>query len=32
MPSGPMAVDNLANLIAFFVSTGVKGGVPVDGS
>ena len=28
--SGPMAVDDLANRIASFVSTGVKDGVPVN--
>ena len=31
-PSGPMAVDDLANRIASFVSAGVKDGVPVNGS
>ena len=30
--SGPMAVDDLANRITSFVSTGVKDGVPVNGS
>ena len=30
--SGPMAVDDLANRIAFFVSSGVKDDVPVYGS
>ena len=29
---GPIAVDDLANRIASFVSTGVKDGVPVNGS
>ena len=32
IPSGPMAVDDLANRIASFVSEGVKDGVPVNGS
>ena len=32
IPSGPMAVDDLANRIASFVSAGVKYGVPVNGS
>ena len=32
IPSGPMAVDDLANRIASFVSAGVKDGVPVNGS
>ena len=32
IPSGPMAVDDLANQIASFVSAGVKDGVPVNGS
>ena len=32
MPSGPMAVVDMANLIASFVSAGVKDGVPVNGS
>ena len=31
-PSGSMAVDDLANLIASFVSTGENDGVPVNGS
>ena len=30
--SGPMAVDDLANRFASFVSAGVKDGVPVNGS
>ena len=30
IPSGPMAVDDLANLIASLVSSGVKDGVPVN--
>ena len=30
--SGPMAVDDLDNLIASFGSSGVKDGVPVNGS
>ena len=29
---GPMAVDDLVNRIASFVSAGVKDGVPVNGS
>ena len=32
IPPGPMAVDDLANRIASFVSTGVNDGVPVNGS
>ena len=32
IPSGPMAVDDLANRIASFVSAGVNDGVPVNGS
>ena len=32
IPSGPMAVDDLANQIASFVSAGVIDGVPVNGS
>ena len=32
IPSGPMAVNDLANRIASFVSAGVKDGVPVNGS
>ena len=32
IPSGPMAVDDLVNRIASFVSAGVKNGVPVNGS
>ena len=31
-PYGPMAVDDLANLIASFVSAGVKDDVLVNGS
>ena len=31
-PSGPMAVNDLANRIAPFVSAGEKDGVPVNGS
>ena len=30
--SGPMAVDELDNMIASFVSAGVRDGVPVNGS
>ena len=30
-PSGPMAVNYLANLEGSFVSAGVKDGVPVNG-
>ena len=30
--SGSMAVDDLANRIVYFVSAGVKDGVPVNGS
>ena len=30
--SGPLAVDDLANQIASFVSAGVKDGVPVNGN
>ena len=29
--SGPVAVDDLANRIASFVSAGVKDGIPVNG-
>ena len=32
IPSGPMAEDDLANRIAFFVSAGVKDDIPVNGS
>ena len=32
MPSSPNAVDELANRIATFLSTGVKDGSPVNGS
>ena len=32
IPSGPMAVDDLANRIASFVSTGENDGFPVNGS
>ena len=32
IPSGPMAVDDLANRNASFMSTGVKQGVSVNGS
>ena len=32
IPSGPTAVDDLANRIASFVSAGAKDGVPVNGS
>ena len=32
IPSDPMAVDELVNRIASFVSAGVKDGVPVNGS
>ena len=32
IPSGPMAVDNLANRIASFVTAGENDGVPVNGS
>ena len=32
IPSGPMAVDDLANLIASFVSAGENDGVSVNGS
>ena len=32
IPSGPMAVDDLANQIASFVSAGMKDGVLVNGS
>ena len=32
IPSGPMAVDDLTNRIASLVSSGVKDGVPVNGS
>ena len=32
MPSGPMAVDDLAIRIASFVSAGENYGVPVNGS
>ena len=31
-PSGPMAVNDLANLAASFVPAGVKDGVPLNGS
>ena len=31
IPSGSMAVDDLANRIASFVSVGVKDGIPVNG-
>ena len=31
-PSGPMAVDDLANLIASFMSAGVKDGVSFNGN
>ena len=31
IPSGPIAVDDLANQIASFVSACVKDGVPVNG-
>ena len=31
IPSGPMAVDDLANRIASFVSAGGNDGVPVNG-
>ena len=31
IPSGAMAVDDLTNGIASFVSAGVKDGVPVNG-
>ena len=31
IPSGPMAVDDLANRIVSLVSAGVKDGVPVNG-
>ena len=31
IPSGPMAVDDLANWIASFVSVGVKEGFPFNG-
>ena len=31
IPSGPMAVEDLANRIASSVSAGVKDGVPVNG-
>ena len=31
-PSGPMAVDDLTNRIASFVSAGANDGVPVNGS
>ena len=32
IPSDPIAVDDLSNRIASFVSAGVKDGVPVNGS
>ena len=32
IPSGPMAADDLANRITFFVSACVNDGVPVNGS
>ena len=32
IPSGAMAVDNLANRITSFVLAGVKNGVPVNSS
>ena len=32
IPSGPMAVDHMANRIASFESAGEKYGVPVNGS
>ena len=32
IPSGPMAVDYLANRITSFVSAGVKDGIPANGS
>ena len=32
MTSGPLAVDDLANRIASFVSAGVKDGIPVNDS
>ena len=32
IPSGPMALDDLANRIASFVSAGENDGVPVNGS
>ena len=32
IPSGPIAVNDLANRIASFVSAGMKDGVPVNGS
>ena len=32
LPSGPMAVDDLANRFASFVLAGVKDGAPVNGS
>ena len=32
IPSGPMAVNDLANLFASFVLAEVKDGVPVNGS
>ena len=32
IPTGPMAVDHLANRIASFVSAGVEDSVPVNGS
>ena len=31
IPSGPMAVDDLVNRIASFVSAGMNDGVPVNG-
>ena len=32
IPSGPMAVDDLANRIASFVLAGLSDGVPINGS
>ena len=32
IPSGPMAVDYLANRITFLVSAGENDGIPVNGS
>ena len=32
IPSGPMAVEDLANRISSFVSAGVKNSFPVNGS
>ena len=31
IPSGPMAVDELANRLTSFVSAGTKDGIPVNG-